>query len=604
MSHIKSNIVDKAISTRAEDLLNIEKYSLALSNFITNSDTPITIGLQGEWGTGKTSLMSMLYEDFNQRKIACSWLNTWEYSMFKGPNETTPGVLRGMLEKLEANCKSRNLWPNQDEKSQKIKNLFTKTTKIVGNIANQWVANQTGVDFKNAISDTSKLINSVEIAEIKSSISALINELIQDPNIPLDRVVFFIDDLDRIPPTEAVEILEALKNIFDIPHCIFILAIDYEVVVKGLENKFGIKTEENEREFRSFFDKIIQVPFSMPVGTYDIENFLIEKFNSLGIEIKPEEKEKYTKAVRLSIGSNPRSLKRYLNSYSLINHLKAIEQEENQLQGDDFMLFVLLGIQISYPKIFRAFTLKNNFTTWDKSFGSKLGLNPDEIQAKISIFGESELLDEEWERITWGICQTDSYLKSRAFTVIELLNLIRSTFPDNLDEELANAMAFATITSVDDSNESKAATLKIGNRTIFSGFEAKIAQLESEGHSEKSISNYSNFWKVLHEKTKLDSKYRISFAEYGASFNDDSKIGRGKQQLIYSRNPAKKSNGLGIWVSLNFGDTNELKSKMEKKFQLDSSDSLSITPKNELFISDRINIDYIKLIQFLISEIN
>ena len=42
------------------------------------------------------------------------------------------------------------------------------------------------------------------------------------------------------------------------PNCVFVLAIDYDVVVKGLESKFGKKTEENEREFRSFFDKIIQ----------------------------------------------------------------------------------------------------------------------------------------------------------------------------------------------------------------------------------------------------------------------------------------------------------------------------------------------------------
>ena len=37
-----------------------------------------------------------------------------------------------------------------------------------------------------------------------------------------------MDDLDRIPPGDAVEVLEALKNIFDIPNCIFILAIDYD----------------------------------------------------------------------------------------------------------------------------------------------------------------------------------------------------------------------------------------------------------------------------------------------------------------------------------------------------------------------------------------
>mgnify|MGYP000990022918 CR=1 FL=1 len=108
-----------------------------------------------------------------------------------------------------------------------------------------------------------------------------------------------------------------MKNIFDIPNCVFILAIDYDIVVKGLESKFGPKTDENEREFRSFFDKIIQVPFSMPTGTYDIENFLVEKLNSLGIEILEDEKELYVKAVKFSIGYNPRSLKRYINSFSL-----------------------------------------------------------------------------------------------------------------------------------------------------------------------------------------------------------------------------------------------------------------------------------------------
>ena len=38
----------------------------------------------------------------------------------------------------------------------------------------------------------------------------------------------------------------ALKNMFSIPHCVFVLAIDYQVVVKGLEDKFGPQTEANE----------------------------------------------------------------------------------------------------------------------------------------------------------------------------------------------------------------------------------------------------------------------------------------------------------------------------------------------------------------------
>ena len=88
-----SSITDKPISSQKDDLLKVEKYSFALSNFIVNSKTPITIGLQGEWGTGKTSLMSLLLEDFTEKEIATSWVNTWEYSLFRGSHEPTSVVL-------------------------------------------------------------------------------------------------------------------------------------------------------------------------------------------------------------------------------------------------------------------------------------------------------------------------------------------------------------------------------------------------------------------------------------------------------------------------------------------------------------------------------
>ena len=69
-----------------------------------------------------------------------------------------------------------------------------------------------------------------------------------------------MDDLDRIDPPDAVKILELLKNIFNIPDCIFLLAIDYQVVVKGLEAKFGKQTPENEREFKSFLTRSSNSP--------------------------------------------------------------------------------------------------------------------------------------------------------------------------------------------------------------------------------------------------------------------------------------------------------------------------------------------------------
>ncbi len=569
-----SSITDNPIQQKGEDLLKVEKYSQALSNFISRSDTPITIGLQGEWGTGKTSLMSLLLEDFNEKNIACSWVNTWEYSMFRGANETTPGVLKGMLEKLKESCIKRKVWTLKDESNA----TFKKLTNFVGNIMNQAVVNHTGLDIKAAADLEANSKNSTaEIAEIKELISGLIHELINDSNNSIQKVVFFVDDLDRIPPSDAVEVLEALKNIFDIPNCVFILAIDYDVVVKGLENKFGQKTEENEREFRSFFDKIIQVPFSMPTGTYDIENFLVEKLNYLGIQISNEEIELYTRTIKHSIGANPRSLKRYLNSFSLINHLKELELNEDEPNGDNFMLFALLGIQISYPKIFRLLTQKSNFTEWNKGFGNKFGLDWETTQDKIKSFGESELLDEEWEQVAWGVCQTESYLKARAFSVLELLNLLRIKFGENLEEELERAMEFAAITSVDDDIATKQAVQKVGNKTIYNGIETKLLQLEEDGYHQEAIENWKKFWTALNEKISNNSNLRISFAKTGCGFYNDSLGGRGKNQLFYTDNPSNKSYGVKINMTKNTGKVNFCFKKYLEKYNLhDLKDSFYI----------------------------
>jgi len=177
------SITDKPISSKSEDLLELEKYSQALSNFIIDSDTPITIGLQGEWGTGKTSLMSLLLEDLLEKDVACSWINTWEYSMFRGARETTPQVLKAMLEKLKESCQDRGIWTLKDDTEQK----FKKIASFIGNIANQVVLHQTGADVKGAASDESHIKSRAEIAEIKELITSLIKELIDDEKNPIKK---------------------------------------------------------------------------------------------------------------------------------------------------------------------------------------------------------------------------------------------------------------------------------------------------------------------------------------------------------------------------------------------------------------------------------
>ena len=511
-----TSVTDQPIRGVESDLLESEKYANALSSFILESDTPLTIGMQGEWGTGKTSLMYLIKEkldSFSEENyaIATSWVNTWEYSMFKGVDQTTPAVLKGMLEKLKESCGDN--WTLTDD----VENKIRKVGSFLGNVANQIVSKQTGVDVKNAVGvKSAKLF--ADIAQIKSDIKDVISALLSDDKNPYKKVVFFIDDLDRINPKDAVEVLESLKNIFDIHSCIFILAIDYEVVVKGLEDKFGKKTNENEREFRSFFDKIIQVPFSMPTGAYNIENFLDKKLHDLGIIIDKDILPKYVKVVSNTVGFNPRSLKRYLNTFSLLRKISEISDEGEIDRDDDFVLFNLIGIQISYPIVFRLFNQFPMYLDWNDAVAAKLELGTiTDLKKQSENFKEHA--DEDWERVLFGIAQKDSYLKSNWTKTAMLLNDLRNHFKkkEDLYRKIDGAMEFASMTSVDDTIEGKSNKKFTFTVSNFDNYESWEEQRTKE--DEKVTKKMLSVHKSIHDYITNDFKeINIKYRKNGAAF--------------------------------------------------------------------------------------
>ena len=546
---IRSCITDKPIENNSEDKLKMSRYGNVLSNFIRASDTPLTVGLQGEWGTGKTSMLYMLLEHFKSENIATSWVNTWEYSMFRSPGETTPAILKGMLTNLKLSCESEGKWTIEEKSKDSVKKVF----KFLGNVANQVISNQTGVDIKDAASKDDASREQAEIAEIKKEIAFIITKLIEDTNNEYKKVVFLVDDLDRIPPEQAVEVLESLKNLFDVPNCVFVLAIDYDVVVKGLESKFGKKTEENEREFRSFFDKIIQVPFSMPTGTYDMGNLLSEKLVSLNIEIPEVLIDSYSNVVKYTIGYNPRSLKRYINSFSLLRSLRNSDFEEDASDfgdnapdaEDDLILFAMIGVQISYPKIFRLITQMSDIYDWDKGFANKNNIDLEAVKTDIQKYGDNDKLDEDWEQIIYGACQNDVYLKSKVFNILELFNYLRNKFenrPDILDEKIVMALKFASITNVDDDVNIKGVIEKRGNKTVFSDIKTKIDTLRKElvenGAKKEGIEiklkTYQNLFETcLAIADEMGTKFEIMSSSVKFDFG-------------YLQNPPKQTELVGI----------------------------------------------------------
>ncbi len=528
-----TSITDIPVKGSEEESLDIKEYIEALVDFTKNSDTPLTVGLQGQWGSGKTSLMNLIKEMLIENgNIAYSWVNTWEYSLFKSIEETIPSLLMGLVENLTKNVKE--IQENKDSNA-----TLKKAGKIIWDIGKIALgvfsdkARKTVEEVENTVV-AQKQDQSVSIASIKNNIQELVNEILEISNKKYKKVIFFIDDLDRIEPSAAVEVLESLKNLFDVKNAVFILAIDYDVVVKGLEKKFGKKTQENEREFRSFFDKIIQVPFSMPVGQYKIENLLVKQFKRIGIEINEQDMEDYAEIVKYTVGYVPRSIKRFLNTYSLLTRISQKQQiKENQEDDDnglsendsklnDFVLFSLIGFQIAYPKVYQLMVKEANFLSWDDNFGKTNGLTNEDLES-LKEDKSNQLLDEKWEQILYIYCQKDFYLRTRTFDILRGLNYLRQVSFEKCDEEkteddkakkhskigddklievLGTNLQVSNVTNVTESSEQQQS--QSSTEAIIYDFKKNLVEkFGGEGKWEKGKYTFSTYKWVLEDKYKI-----------------------------------------------------------------------------------------------------
>ena len=256
-----TSIVDVPKPANKQDDFGINKYQKGLVEFIQDADTPLTIAIQGEWGSGKTSLMNSLQDALcGEGKTVTEiknayysiWINTWQYSLMSNREETLVAIVSSISTQVMQIISKRHEGVGQKIASGLFR-FISKGVKAAATIAADKVAGSGElIDMILEREEANQTIN-----KLRNDLQNAIDDCLkkdEEKKSPMKGFLFFIDDLDRIDPPVAVEILELLKNIFDLEKCIFILAIDYDVVVKGLKPKFGELTDKNEREFRSFFD--------------------------------------------------------------------------------------------------------------------------------------------------------------------------------------------------------------------------------------------------------------------------------------------------------------------------------------------------------------
>ena len=95
-----AGLIDKPIEKKENDYFEVKKYIDALSKFIEECDTPMTIAVQGDWGSGKTSIMNMVKNDLGD-KVHPLWFNTWQFSKFNMDDKLSFSLLLTLADQLD-----------------------------------------------------------------------------------------------------------------------------------------------------------------------------------------------------------------------------------------------------------------------------------------------------------------------------------------------------------------------------------------------------------------------------------------------------------------------------------------------------------------------
>lgn len=307
------------------DYLEYKPYIEAFKHLIVSDllQLPITLGIHGEWGIGKSTFMNILSKslDGNEDLLTLD-INMWEYP----ENVNFESVFLLKLHQLLNNNSSfikRFGSDILDMLNMEVKNITLKFSIIEGQIVN-----------KNSELISHDIFRKEKMQKILSKF--------KEKQV---KIVTFIDDLDRCSLDKIMNLIESIKIVLNGENCIFVLGCDNKYLESAINIKFrdyiDIMGNENSKELfaKRYIEKIIQVSFSIPkISKENKENFVDEiigkkqnpKYEEVEYKVEKTELHFEGDFIKKFVHSmNPRQIRRFINNIYL-NYLIMLFKLENE----------------------------------------------------------------------------------------------------------------------------------------------------------------------------------------------------------------------------------------------------------------------------------
>ena len=243
------------------DTLNRKNFakSLALNiqNYFGRQDVNncLTIGLMGEWGSGKTSLLNMTEEYLKDSKIKIIKFNPWIYSSY---NQLVGQFFDELIMEF---TDSRDVSLTGFLRQYKIKVNELELAKKLAVVGTSLIDSRLGSGVERILGSSSEEEN---LAYLKKKI---------DEQFTGRKVVCIIDDLDRLSNDEIAEMFKLIKIMADFKNMAYLVSFDKDVVSEALKKDYGGE---------KYIEKIINVPLYVPSIDYtELRDFLVKHFKRI-----------------------------------------------------------------------------------------------------------------------------------------------------------------------------------------------------------------------------------------------------------------------------------------------------------------------------------
>jgi predicted KAP-like P-loop ATPase len=271
------------------DLLYFDAIAQSLVRLVLDSsDDPLTIGIHGDWGAGKSSVLAMAEEQLRRVDgVVCLRFNGWQFQGFEDAKtaliETIITELRdlkkgteGIKEKAAALLKRVDYLKLAKKGASVAFSLATgiphpelikDAASLIGGLADATKGEITLENLKKGVVEAAGILKPAEEEKIPEQIRAFHKEfedLLRTAKIK--KLVVLIDDLDRCLPTPAIETLEAIRLFLFAPRTAFIVAADEAMIEYAVKQHFPeLPVATGPLSYaRNYLEKLIQVPFRIP----------------------------------------------------------------------------------------------------------------------------------------------------------------------------------------------------------------------------------------------------------------------------------------------------------------------------------------------------